>query len=108
MDLLGSSALGISQVGSNGDLRLANYPNPFIGSTTIAYTLPVSGEVTLEIRDMPGSIVQTPVSSTEQQAGDYKLLLDAATLAPGVYMATLKLAAGGRQMVRTIKIVRTR
>jgi len=106
MDVVGGSSLGIPVAGTSGNLRLANYPNPFTGTTTLAYTLPVEGEVTLEVRNMLGSVVQTLVSGEEQHAGDHKFVMDATTLAPGVYMATLKVDNSGQSMTKTIKIIR--
>lgn len=105
MDMISGSALGIGPAGTNGDLLLGNYPNPFNESTTIAYTLPVNGEVSLVIRDMLGTIVKVMVNKEEQKAGDYKLKLDANSLPQGVYMATLKLITGDQPVTRTIKIV---
>ena len=105
IDVIGAFPLGID-VQPAGDLLLANYPNPFNGTTTIAYTLPVAGNVTIEIRDMLGSIVRTPVNNEAQSAGDHRITMDGSLLAPGVYMATLKLNAGGQPLTRTIKILR--
>ena len=106
MNGITSSALGVNPVVSNGTLRFANYPNPFIGTTTLAYTLPVAGEVSIEVRDMLGSIVNTLVENAEQAAGDHTLVLDASTLSSGIYLATLKFNTEGQSMTRTIKIVR--
>jgi hypothetical protein len=106
MNIVGST-LGVSTLG-NKDLLLANYPNPFDVTTTIAYTLPKAGEVTLEIRDMMGTVVQTMVNNEVQAAGDYKLKLDNVSLPSGIYMATLKLNSNGQVMSRIIKLVCTR
>ena len=106
MNVIGS-ALGVPSMGA-GNLLLANYPNPFDESTTIAYTLPKAGEVTLEIRSMLGTVIQTLVNNKVQAAGDYKLKLDNTLLESGIYMATLKLNSDGKVMSRILKIVCTR
>jgi hypothetical protein len=106
MNVIGS-ALGVPSIGAE-NLLLANYPNPFDESTTIAYTLPKAGEVTLEIRNMLGTVVQTLVNNKVQAAGDYKLKLNSTLLESGMYMATLKLNSDARVMSRIIKIVCTR
>jgi hypothetical protein len=103
MNVIGST-LGISSPGE-GNLLLANYPNPFDESTTIAYTLPKAGEVTLEIRNLLGTVIQTLVTNKLQAAGDYKLKLDNNLLESGMYMATLKLNSDGKVMSHIIKIV---
>jgi hypothetical protein len=40
---------------------LSNYPNPFVGNTTIHYNLPGSGNVTLKIYDVAGRLVRVLV-----------------------------------------------
>jgi hypothetical protein len=56
---------------------------------------------------MLGSVVKTMVNKEKQNAGDYKISLDATSFAPGVYSATLNLNNGeGQPMTRTIMIVR--
>lgn len=61
-----------------------NYPNPFNPSTTISYTVPKRSQVTLKIYDVLGRVLQTLVEET-QDAGVYKVRLDASGLASGVY-----------------------
>lgn len=52
-----------------------NYPNPFNPSTTIEYTLPKEGKVTLKIFDTIGKEIKTLVNKN-QQRGDYKVVWD--------------------------------
>jgi hypothetical protein len=108
IDLIGTNALGVDPGGVTGTLRFTNYPNPFIGTTTLAYSLPVSGDVTIELYDVQGVLVKTIADNLQQSSGDYKLVLNANELPNGVYIATLKLTTvDGKPMTRTIKIVRT-
>jgi hypothetical protein len=106
MDVLGSSTLGVTPIVNGGNLSLVNYPNPFGATTTFSYTLPSAGEVTIEIRNMLGSVVKTLVNGEKQTAGDHKLKLDAISLENGMYTATLKLNTGDQTMTRTIKVIR--
>jgi len=106
MDLIGST-LGVNPGDGSGSLRFINYPNPFTGTTTLAYSLPANGAVTIELRNTLGVVDRVILNEVQQTSGDYKLVLDASTLPDGVYIATLKLTSVGGTMGRTIKIVRT-
>ncbi len=44
------------------DLQLANYPNPFNPSTTICYSVPKDGEVSINIYNAKGQLVKTLVN----------------------------------------------
>jgi hypothetical protein len=106
MDLIGS-ALGINPGNTNESLRFMNYPNPFTGTTTLAYSLPANGNVTIELRNMFGVIERVVMNDVLQTSGDYKLVLNASDLSGGVYIATLTFVSDGSTMTRTIKIVKT-
>lgn len=74
-----------------------NFPNPFNPETTIKYQLPEAGEVTLEIYNMLGQVVNTLVSEY-QTAGRYVYQWDATnsngqSLSSGVYF--YRINAGG-------------
>jgi len=96
IDMIGSSVKGVNVTNESSNLTLTNYPNPFTGTTTFAYCLPVDGEVTLEIRGILGSIMNIPVNKSIQAAGDHTLTVDVNALAPGVYTATIRLNTGGQ------------
>jgi hypothetical protein len=74
------------------ELGLAqNYPNPFNPSTTISYSLPVGGTVSLKILSVDGKEVATLVSEN-QSAGEHVVRFVApATLSSGVYFYQLRL-----------------
>lgn len=61
-----------------------NYPNPFNPSTTIEYTIPESGFVTLKIFDILGKEVATLVNE-QNDAGKHKVEFHATGLNSGVY-----------------------
>ena len=61
-----------------------NYPNPFNPSTTITYSLPSAGHVTLKLFDPLGREVATLLDKTEP-AGVNSVRLDASHLSSGVY-----------------------
>ncbi len=61
-----------------------NYPNPFNPSTTINFTLPQNGFVTIKIYDVLGKEVSTLVSK-EFSAGYFNVNFDASALSSGIY-----------------------
>jgi hypothetical protein len=65
--------------------QLHQYPNPFNPTTTIEFSLPRSGFVTLRIYNILGEEVETLVSE-KLNAGEYKYNWDAGVLASGVYL----------------------
>jgi hypothetical protein len=66
-----------------------NYPNPFNPSTTIRFSLPEAGLVTLKVFNMLGQEIATLVNS-EEAAGVYETAFDASLVSNGVYFYTLK------------------
>lgn len=69
-------------------LRLDLGPNPFRESTTLAYTLPVPGHVTLRVLDVTGREVARLLDG-EMEAGRHYAVLSGAHLPTGVYFSTL-------------------
>jgi hypothetical protein len=66
-----------------------NYPNPFNSSTTIRYTIPIAGPVTLDIYDILGRKVQT-LLDINQPAGEYQAVWQADRVSSGLYFYRLK------------------
>jgi hypothetical protein len=66
-----------------------NYPNPFNPSTTIAFSLPHTSYITLEIFNTLGEKVATLLSG-EHAAGTYETKWDATGNASGIYFYRLK------------------
>ena len=65
-----------------------NHPNPTNGMTTIDYLIPSNGKVVLEIVNLLGQNIDTPVNET-QTAGIHTVNFNASKLSPGVYYYSL-------------------
>lgn len=80
-----------------------NYPNPFNPTTTIKYSIPTSGFVSMKMYDVLGREVMTIVGE-HQDAGTYTVMLDASHLATGMYI--YKLEAGSYTAVKKMMLVK--
>jgi len=80
-----------------------NYPNPFNPTTTISYSLPVSGFVTLKVYDILGKEVTTLVNE-EKQTGSYIVNFDASNLASGTYI--YRLTAGSSVQIKKMTLIK--
>ncbi len=66
----------------------AAYPNPFRGNATLSYTVDRPGPVEIALFDVLGRRAAV-VASTYRTAGTHRILIDGASLAPGLYVARL-------------------
>jgi len=66
-----------------------NYPNPFNPSTTIAFDLPKTSEVSLKVLNILGEEVATLISAS-LLSGSHSVEWDAGNLASGVYLYRLE------------------
>jgi hypothetical protein len=100
-------ATGLDELKEKSSLSLRNFPNPFQTNTTISYTLPSDGRVTLIIRDITGQLVKTLVNDEFKAKGDYTISVEDWVPEPGVYMATLKLRSNVTELLYTIKMLKS-
>jgi hypothetical protein len=103
------SISGTSEAGEENHPRtfsLSNRPNPFNPSTTISYTLPVSGQASLTVYDITGRKVRELLSES-LSAGTHTARWDGKdargnAVSSGVYIARLcsgKFAATGKMLL---------
>jgi len=82
---------------------IQNYPNPFTGETTIAYTIPSRCDVTLTIFDLLGHQIDTLVDEN-QSSGRKTVSWDSTDHSSGVYV--YRLSAGGTVLTKRMTVVR--
>lgn len=92
-----SITVGVEQIDSAVPVMVQleqNRPNPFRGSTGIAYAIPTAQQVVLKVYDVQGRELQTLVNQ-RQTPGHYRVDLHARGIAAGVYFYRLQV---GRQI----------
>jgi len=80
-----------------------NYPNPFNPATVIRFSLPLSGNVKLEVFDSKGERVAVLMDGF-RESGVHSAVFDATELSSGVYLYTL--SSGGLKLIRKMLLVR--
>ncbi len=87
-----------------GSITLAqNYPNPFNPVTQIAFELPESAQVKLEVFDLTGRKVAT-LADGQAQAGRHTIAFDASHLSSGIYL--YRLQASGEVITKKLTLVK--
>ncbi len=81
-----------------------NYPNPFNPSTTIAFELPESGSVTLEVFDVFGKKIATLLNNHSTSSGRHTVNFNASGLASGMYI--YRLQAGSFVSTKTLTLIK--
>jgi hypothetical protein len=71
-----------------------NFPNPYNPTTTIRLHVPQADQIRLELIDLLGRVVATPLTGFIQ-AGDYSVLFNGSHLSSGVYFYRLTSSQGG-------------
>jgi len=84
-------------------LTAHNYPNPFNPSTTINYSIPVAGNVTISVFDITGREVATLVNAY-QTAGSYAVHFDGNALASGIYF--YRVSAAGQHFTQRMVLMK--
>ena len=87
-----------------GSYKLSqNYPNPFNPSTSISFSLPEAGIVSIKIYDAMGREVRTLVNG-QRQAGAHNVVFDGSGLSSGVYV--YKITAGDYTATRKMVLMK--
>jgi hypothetical protein len=99
---LNCDLVGINKFTVSND-KLSIFPNPFLTSARLEYSLSQNSDVTIEIHDMSGKIIST-LLKTKQPAGKYIIDFDGSEFPTGVFYCKLKT---GNHVI-TKKIIKVR
>ncbi|MBK8662803.1 MAG: T9SS type A sorting domain-containing protein [Ignavibacteriales bacterium] len=80
-----------------------NFPNPFNPSTTIRYSIPEAGVVTVKVFNILGKEVATLVNGYHQ-AGSFNVSFDASNLSSGVYLYQIE--AGSFKATKKLTLIK--
>lgn len=81
-----------------------NYPNPFNPTTTLRFTLKVSGFTTLKVYDAIGREVATLVNEDLEAGKYYEKTFNASNLSSGIYFA--RLSSEGESQVKKLMLIK--
>jgi photosystem II stability/assembly factor-like uncharacterized protein len=93
----GTNAVNPPHVFIPQKLTLTAYPNPFNPRTTITYTLPQSGRVTLDVFDITGRLTAR-LQDGLITAGEHAITFDGSALASGIYFARMQVGSTTQTM----------
>ncbi len=80
-----------------------NFPNPFNPTTSIAFSVPATDHVSLEVFDILGRSVSTLVNGV-LSSGEYTIQFDAANLPSGMYL--YRLSAGDKVSTKKMLLMK--
>lgn len=92
----------IAKIPENFELT-QNYPNPFNPTTIIAFALPETGPVRLQVFDLNGKRIKELVNRN-LTAGRYEISFDAGKLGSGIYV--YRLTAGEFTQTRKMLLIK--
>jgi hypothetical protein len=103
--LVPQSQTGIDETraGVGGFALSQNYPNPFNPATTISYSVPRAGTVSLKIYDLLGREIAVLVDGYSR-AGEFTVQYNAGKLSSGIYF--YRLSAGGYTAVKKMAVMK--
>jgi hypothetical protein len=103
-DAIESASYGSFDAGRVTEYELTDaYPNPFNPSTTIRYSLPENGLVSIIVYDVSGREVATLVNS-QHDAGRYSVTFNGANLSSGTYF--YRMTAADFSMTKRIMLLK--
>ena len=80
-----------------------NYPNPFNPQTTIQWSMPLSGMVSLEVYNLQGQLVEF-LFNGQLEAGIHEQIWDATSYSSGIYF--YRLISNGTTLQRIMLLLK--
>jgi len=88
----------------NQSLSLKNYPNPFVETTTIFFSVHKTGSAILSVYNIQGEKLATLFDGIAQIGHEYKVAFKASHLSEGVYICHLQHGAATHEMMKMIVV----
>jgi len=83
---------------------IRNYPDPFVNSTRILYSIPNDSKVSIKIFDMMGREVKTLVNA-QMKAGFHEVEFNREKLNSGIYFYRMEIISNGKRQTETKKMI---
>jgi len=93
-----------NEISAHSQLKISNYPNPFVNSTQIKYGLSADGTAMIKLYDISGKEVATLLNEYKK-AGEYTLDFVRGDLSRGVYYSRITLLTSGRYFSQTHRLL---
>lgn len=87
-------------------LTCSAYPNPFVNSATINYTMQEEGSISIALYDHSGRMVRE-IENSYKSAGNHQVRFDGQLLLPGIYHYSINLT-GNKQAILTGTIIKSK
>ena len=78
------------------------FPNPTTDVANFKYTLPENSKVTIKIFDKNGSIVGTPLSQSDKEAGEHEISVNVSNYLRGTYYAVVEDEFDNKESIKFI------
>lgn len=99
-----SNAIKVLKSNDENNFSLSNYPNPVGSFSTVSYSVPENGNVTITLFDTFGNEIATLLNDF-RKAGNYNdVQIDALNIAAGTYFC--KMVIGGQSVVSTVSVIK--
>ncbi|MFI5195968.1 MAG: T9SS type A sorting domain-containing protein [Chitinophagales bacterium] len=91
---VGAGILSVNGIRNKNFIFFGNYPDPAVNIMNIKFSLANTTDVTIEIMDMNGRVINT-IRQTNLSAGEHIITLETANLAAGDYLYLIRTTDGG-------------
>jgi hypothetical protein len=89
-----------------GSILVSCQPNPFKLATKLELVTPSDGFVTVELLDITGKPVLTPIYDVWLTAGEHQLAISGDELASGLYITMVTVRTAGGTFTKTLKLLK--